>query len=55
LASLADVSFSWQVEILKRMDEQKQATLDHRFQYNLGPAPNLAQDEQGLNRSLEKT
>ena len=41
----ADVYFGRREEILKRRQEQKQATLDRRFQYNLGQAPNLTRDE----------
>lgn len=36
----ADVYFGRREEILKRRNEQKQATLDRRFQYNLGQTPN---------------
>jgi len=32
----ADVYFGWREEILKRRKEQKQATIYHRFRYNLG-------------------
>ena len=34
----ADVYFGRREEILKRRNEQKQATLDRRFRYNLGQA-----------------
>jgi putative transposase len=33
----ADVCFGRREEIRKRRQEQKQATLGRRFQYNLGP------------------
>ena len=36
--TLADVYFGRREEILKRRNEQKQATLDRRFRYNLGQA-----------------
>jgi putative transposase len=36
----ADVYDGRREEILKRRKEQKQATLDRRFQYNLVQAPN---------------
>jgi putative transposase len=36
----ADVYDGRREEILKRRKEQKQATLDRRFQYNLGQTPN---------------
>ncbi len=39
-ATPADVYYGRREEILKRRKEQKQATLERRFQYNLGPAPN---------------
>jgi transposase InsO family protein len=41
----ADVYFGRREEILKRRQEQEQATSDRRFQYNLGQAPNLTRDE----------
>jgi putative transposase len=43
----ADVYYGRREEILKRRKEQKQATLERRFQYNLGQAPNLIRDELG--------
>lgn len=43
----ADVYFGRREEILKRRKEQKQATLQRRFQYNLGPAPNQTPGERG--------
>jgi transposase InsO family protein len=42
-----DVYFGRREETLKRRQEQKQATLDRRFQYNLGQAPNPTRDELG--------
>jgi len=41
----ADVSFGRREEILKRRKEQKQETLDRRFPYNLGQAPNQTRGE----------
>jgi transposase InsO family protein len=41
----ADVYFGRREGILKRRQEQKQAALDRRFQYDLGQAPNLTRDE----------
>jgi len=43
----ADVYFGRREAILKRREEQKQATLDRRFQHNLGWAPNLTRGERG--------
>ena len=43
----ADVYFGRREEILKRRKEQKQETLDRRFQYNLGQAPNQTWGELG--------
>ena len=43
----ADVYFGRREEILERRKEQKQATLERRFQYNLGQASNLTRDELG--------
>ena len=43
----ADVYYGRREEILKRRKEQKQATLERRFQYNLDPAPDLTRDELG--------
>jgi len=43
----ADVYFGRREEILKRRKEQKQVTLERRFQYNLDQASNLTQDELG--------
>ncbi len=43
----ADVYFGRREEILKRRKEQKQATLESRFQYNLGQAPDLTRGEPG--------
>ena len=43
----ADVYYGRREVILKRRQEQKQATLDARFRYNLGQAPNLTRDELG--------
>jgi hypothetical protein len=43
----ADVYFGRREEILKRRKGQKQATLDRRFQYNLGQAPDPTRDESG--------
>ena len=45
--TLADVYFGRREEILKRRKEQKQETLDRRFQYNRGPAPNQTRGELG--------
>jgi putative transposase len=42
-----DVYYGRREEILKRRKEQKQATLDRRFQYNLGQAPNQTRGELG--------
>ena len=36
----ADVYYGRREEIIQRRKEQKQATLDRRFRYNLGQAPN---------------
>jgi transposase InsO family protein len=41
----ADVYFGRREAILKRREEQKQGTLDRRFQHNLGWAPNLTRGE----------
>jgi hypothetical protein len=43
----ADVNLGRREGILKRRGEQEQATLDRRFQHNLGPAPDLPRDELG--------
>jgi transposase InsO family protein len=43
----ADVYFGRREEILKRRKEQKQATLERRFQYNLDPARNQTPGELG--------
>jgi putative transposase len=43
----ADVYFGRREEILKRRKEQKQVTLDARFRYNLGQAPNQTRGELG--------
>jgi hypothetical protein len=43
----ADVYFGRREVILKRRKEQKQATLDRRFQYNPGQAPNQTRGEVG--------
>jgi transposase InsO family protein len=43
----ADVYFGRREEILKRRKEQEQATLDRRFQYNLGPASDQIQSGLG--------
>jgi putative transposase len=43
----ADVYYGRREEILQRRKEQKQATLDRRFQYNLGQAPNQTRGELG--------
>jgi len=43
----ADVYYGRQEEILKRRKEQKQETLDRRFQYNLGQALNPPRGELG--------
>jgi hypothetical protein len=43
----ADVYFGRREEILKRRKEQKQATLDRRFQYNLAQAPYQTRGELG--------
>ena len=43
----ADVYCGRREEILKRRKEQKQATLERRFQYNLGQAPNQTRGELG--------
>jgi transposase InsO family protein len=43
----ADVYYGRREEILKRRKEQKQTTLDRRFQYNLGQAPNQTRGELG--------
>ena len=40
-----DVYFGRREERLKRRKEQKQETLDRRFQYNLGQAPNQTRSE----------
>jgi hypothetical protein len=45
----ADVYFGRREEILKRRKEQKQETLDRRFQYNLGKVPNPTRLNRGLN------
>jgi hypothetical protein len=41
----ADVYCGRREEILKRRKEQKQETLDRRFRYNLGQAPNQTRGE----------
>jgi len=41
----ADVYYGRQQEILKRRKDEKQETLDRRFQYNLGQAPNPTRGE----------
>jgi hypothetical protein len=55
----ADVYYGRREEILKRRKEQKQATLDRRFQYNLGQAPNQTLGdlgtELGLGQRLQKS
>jgi len=43
----ADVYYARREEILKQRKEQKQATLDRRFQYKLGLAPNQTRGELG--------
>jgi len=43
----ADVYYGRREEILRRRKEQKQATLDRRFQYNLGQARNQTRSELG--------
>ena len=43
----ADVYCGRRQNILKRRKEQKQVTIDARFQYNLGQASNLTRDELG--------
>jgi putative transposase len=43
----ADVYYGRREEILKRRKEQKQATLQRRFQYNLGQASNPTRGEPG--------
>lgn len=43
----ADVYFGRREEILKRRKEQKEATLERRFQYKLDQASNLTRDELG--------
>jgi hypothetical protein len=43
----ADVYCRRREEILKRRKEQRQATLDRRFQYNLGPATDQPWGELG--------
>jgi len=43
----ADVYYGRREEILKRRKEQKQATLERRFQYNLGQAHNPTRGELG--------
>jgi putative transposase len=43
----ADVYDGRREEILKRRKEQKQATLESRFRYNLGQAPNQTWSELG--------
>jgi putative transposase len=43
----ADVYYGRREEILQRRKEQKQATLDRRFQYNLGQVPNQTRGELG--------
>jgi putative transposase len=43
----ADVYYGRREEILKRRKEQKQATLESRFRYNLGQAPNQTRSELG--------
>jgi putative transposase len=40
-----DVYFGRREGILKRRKEQKQATLERRLQYNLGPAPDQTPGE----------
>jgi putative transposase len=42
-----DVCYGQREEILKRRKEQKQETLERRFRYNLGPAPDPTRDEPG--------
>ncbi len=42
-----EIHFGRQWDILKRRKEQKQETLEHRFQYNVGPAPNQTRGELG--------
>ena len=46
-ATPADVYYGRWEEILIRRKEQKQATLEHRFQYNLGQAPNPTRGQLG--------
>jgi len=43
----ADVYYGRREETLKRRKEQKQETLDRRFQYNLRQAPNPTWGERG--------
>ena len=43
----ADVYYGRREEILQRRKEQKQATLERRFQYNLGQAHNPTRGELG--------
>ena len=43
----ADVYYGGRQEILKRRKEQKQVTIDARFQYNLGPATDQRWGELG--------
>ena len=43
----ADVYYGRREEMLKRRKEQKQATLESRFRYNLGQAPNQTRSELG--------
>jgi hypothetical protein len=43
----ADVYYGRREEILRRRKEQKQVTLESRFQYNLGLAPNQIPGELG--------
>ncbi len=43
----ADVYYGRREEILKRRKEQKQTTLDRRFQYNLGQVPDQTWAELG--------
>jgi hypothetical protein len=43
----ADVYYGRREEILKQRNEQKQATLESRFRYNLVQGPNQIRSEQG--------
>jgi transposase InsO family protein len=47
-ATSADVYFGRREKILKRRKEQKQATLERRFQYNLGEVLNPTSGELGI-------